>query len=97
MEKFIRIDENNKVTFMHNLPFDATHGMKKTREQLLEEGKLVTEIATPENIEGKYAVAMYDPDTNSVYYVYEDAPLTDSQRIDMIEDALNELLMGGLE
>lgn len=53
----------------------------------------------PEQIEGKYAVMYYNPQTNSVFYEYFDIPPTPEeelrQRIELIQQALDTLLLGG--
>ncbi|MEK4883685.1 hypothetical protein NST81_02990 [Bacillus sp. FSL W8-0223] len=45
----------------------------------------------PEQIEGKYAVMYYNPQTNSVFYEYIDKPLTPEKQIQQLLDANAEL------
>ena len=71
-KKFIKT-ENTKVVFTHFMPFDETYGLKKTEEELLQEGYLIDEIPEPEQQEGKIAEAHYTPE-KGYYYEYVDAP-----------------------
>ena len=96
MEIFIKVNQQNQVTFINYQPFDAVHGMKKTREELLSEGYLVNNIPDPEVVDGKVSVLMYNPDTSTLYFEYKDRPLTESERLNQLEDAFNEFIMGGV-
>ena len=71
-KKFLKL-EGNKVTLIHNMPFDETHGFHKTEEELLRDGILLDEVPEPENIDGKIALPYYTPE-KGLYYEYEDAP-----------------------
>lgn len=59
------------------------------------------EAVEPENIEGKYSIMYYNPQTNSIFYEYFDIPSTPEeelrQRIDLIQQALDDLLLGGMQ
>lgn len=93
MEAFIRVNKSNVVEFIHCAPFDPAEGMGLTREELQLQGKIVHSIPEPNTPRGQRAIAMYNPDTNSIYYKYETVPLKDSKRIDLMEQALNAMMM----
>ena len=93
MEAFIRVNKSNVVEFIHCAPFDPSEGMGLTREELKLQGKLVHNVPEPNTPLGQRAIAMYNPDTNSIYYKYENVPLKDSKRIELMEQALNTLMM----
>ena len=38
----------------------------------------------------------YNQKENKVFYQYANVPLSDSERIGLLEDALNEILLGGM-
>lgn len=98
---FIQDEKGLRVGFVHNMPFDEVNGLGKTEEELRQIGALVDEIPEPEQIEGKIAVMYYNPQTNSVYYEYIDRPLTPEeelrQRIELMQQALDNLLLGGMQ
>ena len=72
MKKYIQLD-GNKVTLIHNLPFDPVDGLGKTETELLQTGVLLEEIPEPEQRQGKIALPYYTP-AQGFYYEYEDAP-----------------------
>jgi len=94
---FIQDEKGLRVGFIHHKPFDEKDGLRKTEEELLQIGALVDEIPEPEQREGKIPVMYYNPETNTVYYEYENKPLTAEERIAMLEQAILELtmLLGG--
>ncbi|HEY9746681.1 MAG TPA: hypothetical protein V6C99_10740 [Oculatellaceae cyanobacterium] len=98
MGNFIKDEKGLRVGFIHHMPFDSQHGMGKTEQELLQIGALVDDIPEPEQIEGKVPVLYYNPQTNSVYYEYVERPLTEEERIALLEQALIELtmLLGGI-
>ena len=92
-EIYIRADKKTRVvTFVHRRPFDPVHGLGETRENLLKTGFFVNEYPEPETTIGKRAIAYYDHERKKVYYEYEVIPFTEKKRLDIIEDALNDLL-----
>lgn len=93
MEAFIRVNKSNVVEFIHCAPFDPSEGMGLSREELKLQGKIVSDIPQPKASPGQKAIAMYNPDTNSIYYKYETIPMKDSKRIDLLEQALNAIMM----
>ena len=97
MEAFIRINKSNVVEFIHCAPFDPSEGMGLTREELLLQGKIVHDIPQPNASLGQKAIAMYNPDTNTIYYRYETIPLKDNQRIDLLEKAFNDLVLNQMK
>lgn len=101
METYIRYDKSTGIiNFIHHKPFDSVHGLGETRDELLKTGVFVENYPTPEQKQGQRAIAYYNPELREVYYEYELAPLSSSERFDMLEDVVNELLlasMGGEE
>lgn len=93
MEAFIRVNKSNIVEFIHCSPFDPSEGLGLSREELEKQGKFVHSIPEANAPLGQRAIAKYNPDTNSVYYEYETIPLKDSKRIDLLEQAVNALLL----
>lgn len=92
-EIYIRADKKTRVvTFVHRRPFDPVHGLGETRENLLKTGFFVNEYPEPETTIGKRAIAYYDHERKKVYYEYEVIPFTEKKRLDIMEDALNDLL-----
>ena len=94
---FIQDEKGLRIGFVHYRPFDEKVGMNLPEETLRQMGALVDEIPEPEQREGKIPVMYYNPETNTVYYEYEDRPLTAEERIAMLEQAILELtmLLGG--
>ncbi|WP_432408570.1 hypothetical protein [Wukongibacter sp. M2B1] len=84
---YLEVNDEGFVTFQHNMPFDAKHGLRKTQEQLEQEGILVNSIPEPEQIEGKQAVLYYD-ETQGLYYQYEDIKLKEDLQQDMIDQLI---------
>lgn len=76
---FIKVDEQNNITYRHNFPFDPEIGLGKTEEELLIEGKLVPMPAEPGIVAGKIPVEKYDANNNSIAYEWVDIPKTPEQ------------------
>lgn len=97
------------VTFIHYFPFDEVHGLGKTKEELEQSGLFVDEIPDPEE-NGKIPQLLVNPDTKELWYEYLERPLTLEeklqlieqenselkQRIEIIQQALDELILGGV-
>ena len=94
---YVEVGKDNVVTLIHAFPFDPKMGLQATREELEERGVFVSEIPEPENIIGKIPIRKYNPDTNEIYYEYKQAPLSTKERVDAIEECINDILMSGLE
>lgn len=90
---FIKVDEDNRVTFVHYKPFDSKHGLNKSREELEQEGYFVDDIPDPEQRSGKDAILCFDPEKSILYYEYVDRPLTEKERLEQLEQAIIELTM----
>jgi hypothetical protein len=71
---FLWVNSDNVVEGYHYKPFDEIDGMHKTKEELLQIGKLVDSVPEPTPAEGQGYVAKYNPATNTVYYEYFDLP-----------------------
>lgn len=92
---YIEVDTNFRVTKIHRMPFDPNNGMGYTREELERKGFFVKEVPNAVNKVGKRAVAMYNPDTKSIYYEYVNVPLSNKDRVDLMENALNAIIKNG--
>lgn len=81
---FIRVKKQSDkdiiglVEFVHYMP----HLLSEEDKQ---DGIMINGIPEPEIIEGKYSVAYYNYKTNSIFYEYEDIPLSDSEKIESLE------------
>lgn len=93
---YIEVDENFRVTKIHRMPFDPNNGMGYTREELEKKGFFVNEIPNPINQTGRRAIAMYNPDTRSVYYEYVGVPMSDKERVEQLENAMNFMMRNAL-
>lgn len=89
------------VGFIHRYPFDAQHGLKKTKEELELTGVLVEELPDPEQ-NGKIATLYVDLATGKTHYEYMDPPASEIDRSELekvkyqqslLQQALDELIM----
>lgn len=97
METYIRYDKaTGIVTFIHHKPFDPVHGLGETRDELLKTGVFVDNFPAPEQKKGQRSIAYYNPEKKQVYYEYELAPLSNSERFDMLEDVINAMLLNNM-
>lgn len=94
-EIYVEVGKDNIVTKVHRYPFDPKLGLQTPREELEKQGVFVNEVPDPEYVVGRRAVMKYDPDFKKIYYDYIAVPLSNEQRIDAMEDMINELLMSG--
>ena len=93
---YIETDETFRVTKIHRMPFDPNNGMGYTREELEKRGFFVEEIPNSVNQVGRRAIAMYNPDTKSVYYEYVGIPMSDKERVEQLENAMNFIMQNAL-
>ena len=93
---YIETDNDFRVTKVHRMPFDPNNGMGYTREELEKKGFFVEEIPEAVNRVGRRSIMMYNPDTKSIYYEYVGVPLSDKERADQLENALNWMMMNTL-
>lgn len=93
---YIETDENFRVTKIHRMPFDPNNGMGYTREELEKKGFFVEEIPEAKVQVGKRAIAMYNPDTKSVFYEYIGTPMSDKERVEQLENAMNFIMMNAI-
>lgn len=89
---YIETDENFRVTKIHRMPFDPNNGMGYTRDELEKKGFFVDEIPEPVHQVGRRSIAMYNPDTKSIYYECIGIPMSDKERVDQLENAMNALI-----
>lgn len=93
-EVYIRVDKStNRITFVHKMPFDPVNGLGQTRDELLKTGLFISHYPEPAMKLGKRAVPYFDYEKKEVSYQYENIPLTDTQRLDMMESAMNDLIV----
>lgn len=93
-EIYIRADESTGiVTFIHKRPFDPVQGLGETRENLLKTGFFVDSIPNPVTAVGKKAVAYYDHEQKKVYYQYQSSPYPEKERLTLIEEAINSVVL----
>lgn len=93
-EVYIRVDKTtNKITFVHKMPFDPINGLGQTREELLKTGFFISNYPEPAMKIGKRAIPYYDYEKKEVSYQYENLPLSDSERISLMEAALNDMIL----
>lgn len=83
---FIKVNELNEVIFRHLMPFDEKHGLKKTKEQLLLEGYLISEIPEPEN-NGMIPKLKFDGE--NLFYEYSE--LTPAPKVNEFQELRNEV------
>lgn len=94
METFIRVDRSTgMITYTHSCPFDPVNGMGKSRNELLKEGFLISDFPEPKLVEGKRAIPYYDVFTKQVTYKYVLIPDSNDDKINYIENALNDFLI----
>ena len=93
---YIETDENFRVTKIHRMPFDPNNGMGYTREELEKKGFFVDEIPDAAHQVGKRSIAMYNPDTKSIYYEYVSVNLSDKERVEQLENALNFIMRNAI-
>lgn len=93
---YIETDNDFRVTKVHRMPFDPNNGMGYTREELEKKGFFVEEIPDAANKVGRRSIMMYNPDTRSIYYEYVSIPMSDKERADQLENALNFMMMNVL-
>lgn len=97
-EVYVRVDKKtNMVTFVHKMPFDPVNGLGKTRDELLKTGFFISHFPEPAMKIGKRAIPYYDYEKKEVTYEYINLPLSEKDRLDMMEDAMNELLLNNLK
>ena len=98
MSVYVEVGKNNIVQRIHRAPFDPTYGLQSSKDELEKTGYFLEEKDVPEPvmIEGKRAIAKFNSDTKKVYYDYENIPLSDKERLDMLEGVMNEILMNGM-
>lgn len=97
---YIQIDQDNKVLFTHNMPFDEQYGLNKTEQELLLDGYLIDSVPEIPVVDKKIGSYVYNADTNSLDIVYSDRPQRQEEKIETLEEQnaqmLLALVMGGL-
>lgn len=90
--------ENDKVTYMHYMPFDKIYGLGKTKAELLRDGYLVDAIPNYEGEVPDDKIAELRYNGTKFSYVLIDKPKSKTQeKIASLEsqlEATNEALLG---
>lgn len=95
-EIYIKVGKDNIVTMLHRCPLDAKNGLGKTKEELEKEGFFYNgDEPKPEMIIGRIPVLKYNPDKKELYYEYQVRPVSVEERINAMENVLNEAIMAG--
>lgn len=96
-EVYIRVNKKtNMVTFIHKMPFDPINGLGKTRDELLKTGYFVSDFPEPAMKLGKRAVPYYDYEKKEVAYEYINIPLSEKERLNLLEDAMNDMILSSI-
>lgn len=82
----IRTDNTGRITSYHSNP-------EKLTEEQVSKGILVEQIPDIEQRTGKQGLLMYDDVENSVYVDYVDRPLTDTEKIDKLQNDIDYLIL----
>ncbi|MDU1348257.1 hypothetical protein [uncultured Clostridium sp.] len=86
-------DGKYRVFSEHYYPFHEEYGLGMTKEELEEEGILVTEMPKKESIKGKFAILYCNPESKDVWYEYEDIPEQPKEELqEEVKDLKEQLL-----
>lgn len=86
MEKYIEVDFNNAVSFVHYAPFDPRFGLGKTRAELRKTGYIVEDMPVNDYKEGYTTTLHYDG--KEFYFTYTEVPKTDVEVLQQENKAL---------
>lgn len=95
MKKYIKLD-GNKITLIHNMPFDPINGLHQTEEDLLKYGVLLDEIPDPQPIPDKIPMPYYSAE-KGVYYEYKNTPLRPEDEVKQLREIVETLLIESLK
>lgn len=96
-EVYIKVDKKtNIITFVHRMPFDPINGLGKTRDELLKTGYFVSNFPEPAMKLGKRAIPYYDYEKKEVTYEYTNIPLSEKERLDLLESAMNDMILASI-
>lgn len=95
--KFIQYNEELRVTFIHNMPFDEVNGLGKSEEELLKIGALVEDIPQIDDVpRDKVVIYKYNKEANKVITELADKPLTPQEQqlkdIELVNASQDELI-----
>jgi len=85
-------DNENRITLIHNAPEKLS---EKAKEQGLEVNS--NDIPDTEQRHGQKAVRYIDPDTGDMWVEYRDRPLNEEEKIQEVEENLDDLWESHLE
>lgn len=88
---YIRIDqETGLVKYIHMNPLDPVQGTGRTKEDLEKNGIFIDKSQyKKETPKEGYIAIMYYNDKDGIYYKYEKRPLTLEERIEKLEEIVN--------
>ena len=102
---FIRVNDDNRVSYINYMPFDEENGLKKTREELSREGYLVDSIPEIPRKQGYVTLMKFEP-VKGFYFEYEEIVESEEEiqlkKLAELEGAVMELsvaltsLVGGV-
>ena len=86
------------------MPLDRVYGLPYSLEEAENRGVFLDSIPEPQQIEGKTPVMYINPNTKEIYYEYvdyEEPVVIDekaviNKRLEKLEEAINELILGGM-
>ena len=84
------------IGYVHYMPFDSIHGLKKSKEELEKEGILIETIPEPQQIEDKKSIMYWNSKDRKIFYEYIDIPKTKEEilldRVKALEQSNAELM-----
>ena len=83
-------DEKYAIGYKHYQPFHEKHGLRKTEEQLLQEGKLIEKPGDLDVGEGEEQKLFYNPVTNEGFYELIEVGKDD---IELLREDLNNAIL----
>lgn len=81
---YLKSDNNDKVIYQHNMPFDEKYGLGKTQEALEQEGLLVNTLPSEPTVIDRQVAVLY---VNPIRWELEDRPLTQEEKLQDMVDA----------
>jgi hypothetical protein len=83
---YIQTNENNRVSYTHNFPFDEEMGLRKTKAELESEGYLVESVPELEVIDNSKITHLCYTPQSGFYFEYTDRPLSQEEKLTQLEE-----------
>lgn len=83
-------DETGRVVRIHYKPW-------KLPQEQIDDGLMAEELPEPTPLPNEMAILYVNPETEEVYYVYEEREPTDEERIQLLESVVDMMLGEGEE